>query len=102
RDLEKTRAEVASWSKRAESALRKSDESAARQALEQKLKASQRLESLERGGESQRAQVEKLQAAYRDLEDRIVQARQRKTLLVARLAQSESARAINNALDRAE
>jgi phage shock protein A len=87
---------------RAEAAFNRSDETAARRALEQKLKSEERIGTLEAEYESQRQQTESLQKSYRDLEDKIRQARHKKTLLIARLARSESAQRINRALDRAE
>jgi phage shock protein A len=102
KQVDAAREEADRWTDRAESAFQRGDEKASRQALEQKLKADDRLKTLESGYESQRTQTGKLQKSYRDLEDKIRQARHKKTLLVARLARSESARRINQALDRAE
>lgn len=99
--VEQSRGEADTWLTRATSALQRNDEAGAKAALDQKLRAEDRLVKLEDGYESQRAQVEKLQAAYRELEDRIRQARHKRTLLLARLARAESSDRINHALDRA-
>ena len=89
------------WDERAAAALQRGDESGAKDALDQKLRAEERAATLESGCSSQREQVERVQASYRELEDRIRQARHKRTLLVARLARAESAQQINQALDRA-
>jgi len=102
KEVEKVREEVERWRTRTESALKRNDEATARQALEQKLRAEERLSQNEKSHASQRSQTERLQSAYRDLEDKIRQARHKRTLLVARLAQAESSQAINNALDHAQ
>ena len=93
--------EAESWSDRAASALQRGDESGATAALDQKLRAEDRAATLESGCSTQRTQVEKLQISYRELEDRIRQARHKRTLLVARLARAESTDRINRALNRA-
>lgn len=100
--VEHSRDEADRWATRAEAAFNRGDESSARQALEQKLKAEERIQTLEAGYESQQRQTETLQRSYRDLEDKIRQARHKKTLLIARLARSESAQRIDRALERAE
>lgn len=102
KEVEKARTEADTWSTRAEAALRRGDESSARQALEQRMRCEERLTTVEQSYETQREQTEKLRTAYRELEDKIRQCRHKRTLLVARLARAESARTINNALDRAE
>ena len=53
---------------------------------------------LESEYEKQRQQVLSLQSAVRDLEDKIRQARQKQTLLHARLVRAQSQQAINGAL----
>jgi phage shock protein A len=101
KQVDKARAEVTTWLDRAQAAIQREDESGAKDALDQKLRCEERLTTLESGYESQSTQVEKLQSSYRDLEDRIRQARHKRTLLVARLARAESTERINNAIDRA-
>ena len=95
------KADAETWSARAVSALKRGDESGAKAALDQKLRCDERAAMIESGCNSQKVQVEKLQASYRELEDRIRQARHKRTLLVARLTRAESAGRINRALDRA-
>ncbi|NQV25918.1 MAG: PspA/IM30 family protein [Rhodopirellula sp.] len=101
KQVDKARAEVTTWLDRAQAAIQRDDESGAKEALEQKLRCEERLTTLESGYESQSVQVQKLQASYRELEDRIQQARHKRTLLVARLARAESSERINNAIGRA-
>jgi phage shock protein A len=73
----------------------------AKDALDQKLRCEERAATLEAGHDTQRVQVEQLQAEYRELEDRIRQARHKRTLLVARLTRAESSERINKALNHA-
>jgi phage shock protein A len=101
RQVEQTRKEADQWAGRAVTAMQRSDESAARSAIEQKLKLEERVCVLQDSYEAQQAQTAKLQAAYRDLEDKIRQARHKRTILVARLTRAQSANRINDALDRA-
>ena len=101
KQVQQLRGDADTWLTRATSALQRGDEAGAKAALDQKLRAEERLAKMEDGYEAQRSQVEKLQAAYRELEDRIGQARHKRTLLVARLARAESSDRINRALDRA-
>lgn len=101
KQIETARGEIDTWFSRAQSAIQRGDESGAKDALDQKLRCEERVATLEGGYETQRVQVEKLQASYRELEDRIRQARHKRTLLVARLARAESSDRINNALDHA-
>jgi phage shock protein A len=100
--VESARDDVEKWAERATQALRRNDEAAAKSALEQKLRAEERIETLQHTYETQKEQTERLQSSYRDLEDKIRQARHKKTLLVARLARAESSQRINRALDHCE
>jgi phage shock protein A len=99
--VETAREEARQWVNRAEAALRRGDESASKAGLEQKLLAEQRAESLDLEYAKQREQTAKLQQAVRDLDDKIRQARQKQTLLLARLVRAESQQRIDRALDRA-
>jgi phage shock protein A len=63
--------------------------------------ASDRLAALEKEYGRQKEQTAKLQRSLRDLEDKLRQARHKRTLLLARLAGAESERKIGQALDRA-
>lgn len=94
-------AEAEEWGERAAAALGRGDERTARAALEQKVLAEQRGESLAEEHLKQREQTAKLQSAVRDLEEKIRQARQKRTLLLARLTRAESSRRIHAALDQA-
>lgn len=102
KEVERAREETDKWTERAEAAMKREDESAARSALDQKLRGEERIETLQNSYDTQQRQVAKLQKSYRDLEDKIRQARHKRTLLVARLSRADSARKINQALDRAE
>ncbi len=101
KQIETARGEIDSWLSRAQSAIQRGNESIAKDALDQKLRCEERVATLEGGYETQRVQVERLQTSYRELEDRIRQARHKRTLLVARLARAESSERVNKALDHA-
>ena len=96
---DRARDEAADWEEHARAALKRGDETGAKAALDQKLLAQRRADSLAEEHRRQREQTEKLQASVRDLEDKIRQARQKRTLLLARLTRAESTRRINRALD---
>jgi phage shock protein A len=102
KQIEQTREQADQWGARAETALQRGDEAGARSAIEQKLRLEERVAALQDTYEAQQVQTAKLQAAYRDLEDKIRQARHKRTILVARLSRAESANRINAALSRAE
>jgi phage shock protein A len=97
---EQARQETEQWLKRATSAIERGDETASQAALEQKLLAEERALQLEREYAKQKEQTAKLQRAVADLNDKIRQARQKRTLLLARLARADSTTRINRALDR--
>ena len=101
RDVEAARTEADQWLARAKAALARGEEPSAQAALERKVAAAERLSALEREYAKQREQTAKLHRAVRDLEDNIRQARQKRTLLLARLAGAESTRRVNHALSRA-
>ena len=101
KQVDKARKEVTLWLDRAQAAIQRNDEASAKDALDQKLRCEERVGTLERGYESQSVQVQKLQTSYRELEDRIQQARHKRTLLVARLARAESTERISRAIDQA-
>jgi phage shock protein A len=96
---ERARDEVGQWLQRASSAMEQGNDDRAKAALEQKLRCEQRADGLEVEHEKQRRQVLKLQDAVRDLEDKIRQARQKQTLLQARLIRAQSQQKINSALN---
>ncbi|WP_437193358.1 PspA/IM30 family protein [Planctomicrobium sp. SH527] len=95
------RQEIDQWMDRAQRAVERNNESAAKAALEQKGLASERAEQLESEHIKQQEQTEKLRRSVSELEDKVRQARQKRTLLLARLNRAESAQKINTALDRA-
>ena len=97
---ERERADVTKWSDRATQALKRNDETTAKAALDQKLSALQRADRFEQELGRQQKDVLKLQNAVRDLEDKIRQARQKKTLLMARLARAESSQKIHDVMER--
>lgn len=92
--------EAAQWETRATTALKRGDESATKSALEQKIAATQRAEGLSKEYDKQHDATLKLQDSVRDLEDKIRQAGQKRTLLVARLARADSTQRINAAMER--
>jgi phage shock protein A len=100
RKVAKSRGEVQHWEIRATAAIKRGDESSARLALEQKIQAEQRAESLQEELRKQNEQTEKLRRSVQDLEDKIRQARQKQTLLLARLTRADSTSRINQAMDR--
>lgn len=88
----RAREEAGQWQERAEKALKRRDETGARRALEQKVLAEQRIDALDEQYRRQQAEAAKIQAAVRDLEDKLRQAGHRRTLLLARLTRADSAR----------
>ncbi len=101
KEVEKLRKEADRWMERATTSLQRGDEAAAKSALDQKCRAEERLESLVTVYETQQEETRKLQNAFRDLEDKIRQARHKQTLLLARMARAETAQQINRTMDRA-
>ena len=92
--------EAQQWDERAATAIKRGDESSAKAALEQKIYARERVDDLTTEHDKQKEQTEKLRHSVRDLEAKIRQARQRQTLLLARLTRSTSANQINRALEQ--
>ncbi|MCA8996214.1 MAG: PspA/IM30 family protein [Planctomycetaceae bacterium] len=101
KQVDAAKEESRKWQSRAETAIKRGDESSARSALEQQMRTEERAATLEKSYLKQKAQTEKLRSSFRDLEDKIQQARHKQTLLVARMANAESTQAINHAMDRA-
>lgn len=99
RKAEQARDEAAQWLERASSSLRRGDEGQAQAALEQKGLAEQRAERLAQEFAKQKEETAKLQRAVADLEDKIRQARQKQTLLLARLARANTAARVQRAMD---
>jgi len=98
--VETAEEDVERWEGRAEAALREKQEDFAKRALEQKILATERVAALSVEHAKQAAETDKLKAAVRELEDKIRQARHKKTLLLARLVRADSTKRINAALQR--
>ena len=98
--VKRAQGETEKWDERAAAALARDNESAAHAALEQKVVVEERLEGLRREHAKQHEQTEKLRGSVLDLEEKIRQARQKQTLLLARLARADSTQKINRAFDR--
>jgi phage shock protein A len=102
RKVQRCREEVEQWSQRAASAIQRGDEMSAKLALEQKIMAGQRCESLAAELAKQQEQTDKLRRSVVDLEDKIRQARLKQSLLLARLTRAESTSRINTTLNRVQ
>lgn len=100
--IEREQAEDAKWLERANTALKRGDESTARTALEQRVTCTQRLEQYNANHDKQVIEVNKLKNSVRDLEDKIRQAQHKKTLLIARLARARSTTKIHAAMERTD
>ncbi len=98
--VEKTREDAELWANRAASAIKRGDESSAKSALERKIMAEERMDTLDSEYKKQKGQTVILQRSIADLEDKIRQARQKQTLLLARLARADSNQKINSALNQ--
>ena len=97
---ERERQDADTWMQRAGEAMKRGDESTAKAALEQKLAAEQRAGQFGGDHDRQKSEVEKLRSSIVELEDKIRQAKQKKTLLTARMTRAASTRKINETLDR--
>lgn len=93
------RSEVEQWHTRATQAVQRGDTTSAEAALHQKHLADERAQGLATEHAKQLAETNRLQQAIRDLEDKIRQARQKQTLLSARLVRAESSTRISQALN---
>jgi phage shock protein A len=98
----RARAESTRWADYAAAALGRGDEARARAALEQKLLADQRVETLTKEHAQHQAEADRIQRAVRDLEEKIQQARHRRALLLARLTRADSARQVRRVLTQVE
>ena len=97
---DRERTEAAQWMERAASAMKRDDEPTAKSALDQKLAATERADRYSAEHQKQKSEVDKLQRSVRDLEDKIRQAKQKKTLLTARISRAASTQKINAAMER--
>jgi phage shock protein A len=102
KQVEKGRTDVDQWHARATQAVQRGDATSAEAALQQKHLADERAEHLAKEHAKQQSETHRLQQAVRDLEDKIRQARQKQTLLSARLVRAESSTRIQEALSHAE
>lgn len=100
--LDQARAEAEEWLGRAASALRSGNEEQSRAALEHKANAAKRASDLEAEHLRQKEQTAQLQGAVNDLGEKIRQARQRQTLLLARLTRTESQQKIDRAMAKVD
>ena len=100
KQVDRARQDSEKWLERASTAMKRGDERGAQAALEQKLTADSRAAALELEHVKQKDQTAKLGRAVRDLEDKIRQARQKRTLLLARLTRADSQRRIESAMSQ--
>ncbi len=98
--VDTARKESDEWLTRAKAAIERADDASAEAALQQKLMATERADDLAKEYERQQQQTRKLRDSVRSLEDKIRQAKQRQTLLLARITRADSSRRINSVLDR--
>lgn len=97
--VQRAKDETRDWARRAADAVNRGDDRTARSALKQKIATEERAASLEEQHEKQSDETAKLKEAVAELQDRITQARQKRTLLMARLSRARSTRRINDAMD---
>tara|TARA_R110002049_G_scaffold4601_6_gene32868 strand:- start:51272 stop:51946 length:675 start_codon:yes stop_codon:yes gene_type:complete len=95
-------ADADTWSTRASDAVSRGDDAAATRALEQKMQAQERADRFAEEHLKQKSEVEKLQRAVGELQDKIRQAKHKKTLLTARMARAASTQKINQAFDQSQ
>ena len=100
--VERESADSELWGQRAEAAMKRGDEASARSALGQRMSAAKRVEQYTKEHAIQATEVQKLQDSIRTLQDKIRQAKQKKTLLTARLARASSTNKINAVIDRVD
>lgn len=96
---ERERESAALWKSRAEEAIGRGNESTARSALEQKMRAEELADRFAADHARQAKDVERLRRSVDDLEEKIRQARQKKTVLTARMAKAESTQRIHKAME---
>ncbi len=100
KQLDRARQEAADWARRAQDAAARRDEASARSALQHKIAAEDRAAALEVQHQKQANETERLRRAVDELQNRIREARQKRTLLIARLSRARSTRRINDAMGR--
>lgn len=94
----RARQEAAQWHERAAAALHRGDEAGATAALDHKVRAEQRADDLDVEYAEQKEQTAGLQRDVSELDDKIRRARQKQTLLLARLARATTAGKVQRAL----
>lgn len=97
---QRERETAALWKTRAEESIGRGDDSQARAALEQKVRCEELASRYSTDHVRQAKDVEKLRRSVNDLEEKIRQARQKKTLLSAKMARAESTQRINQAMEK--
>ncbi len=100
--VQREQTEVRVWSERAEAAVKRGDDDSAKAALKQQQSAKTRADQYASEHATQAYEVQKLQDSVRNLEDKIRQAKQKKTLLSARLTRASSTNKINSVIDRVD
>ena len=85
-------ANIAEWMRKAELAVDKKDDELARAALERADKCRQMAAALDEQVADQKAQVESLRNAYRRLEEKLAEAKEKCDLLIARHRRSRAAK----------
>ncbi len=96
--VQRERDTAALWKTRAEEAIGRDDDLKARAALEQKVRAEELANRYAADHSQQAKDVEKLRRSVGDLEDKVRQARQKKTLLSAKIAKAESTQRISRTM----
>jgi phage shock protein A len=98
--VQREREEADKWLERATQAVQRGQDANASSALEQKMAAQQRADKLAHEHAKQETEVSRLRSSVLDLEDKIRQAKHKKTLLTARLARATTTQKIHSAIDR--
>jgi phage shock protein A len=97
--MQQAQAEMADWERRAVLALRSGDETLARKALERKRSQAEIAQGFRTQLEEQAAVAEKLKEALRGLENKLAEARVKRSLLSARHKRALAQRRIHKALE---
>jgi phage shock protein A len=97
--MQQAQAEMADWERRAVLALRSGDETLARKALERKRSQAEIAQGFRTPLEEQAAVAEKLKEALRGLENKLAEARVKRSLLSARHKRALAQRRIHKALE---
>ena len=98
--VDRHRNSVSQWQRRAEHALAEGDEASAKVALKQKLECKKALDAAQAGFDRQASAVAELKRNVQSLEDKIRDAKHKKTLLLAQLATSSTQQKIQTTIHR--